>query len=142
MQLDTRLGSNKHHLSIPAPDRLSRALQVLAAAGVEWQSRMAVLTEEILAFSSIQGDTREYWPETSSVTLNNLRAVFDNADADNSGSLDVSEVRKCLGVLNVRNTCARECALQRWRDGQLPQLRLSLRSDSFTNSRCQTPRRQ
>ena len=78
--------------------------QVLASEGVQWQSRLAVLTEDILAFSSIKGDTREYWPEQSSVTLDNLRKVFDDHDVDNSGYLDASEVRECLGTLNVRLT--------------------------------------
>lgn len=37
--------------------------KVLAASGVQWQSRLAVLTKDILAFTSMNGDSRDYWPE-------------------------------------------------------------------------------
>ena len=75
--------------------------QVLAAEGVLWQSRLGVLTEKVLAFTSLQGNDRDYWPETGSCSLESLRSVFDNADQDRSGVLDVSELRECLGVLKV-----------------------------------------
>ena len=37
--------------------------KVLASSGVQWQSRLAVLTKDILAFTSMNGDSRDYWPE-------------------------------------------------------------------------------
>ena len=74
--------------------------QVLAAEGVLWQSRMGVLTDKVLAFTSLQGNDRDYWPETH-CSLESLRTVFDNADKDRSGVLDVSELRECLGILKV-----------------------------------------
>ncbi len=73
---------------------------MLAAEGVLWQSRMGVLTEDTLAFTSLQGHDRDYWPETG-CSLERLRTVFDNADKDKGGFLDVSELRECLGVLKV-----------------------------------------
>ena len=78
--------------------------KVLAASGVQWQSRLAVLTQNMLAFTSINGESRDYWPEESSITLDNLREVFEEADQDKSGYLDAAEVKTCLGRLNMPNS--------------------------------------
>eukprot|EP00277_Geminigera_cryophila_P032729 CAMPEP_0173126910 /NCGR_PEP_ID=MMETSP1102-20130122/57457_1 /TAXON_ID=49646 /ORGANISM="Geminigera sp., Strain Caron Lab Isolate" /LENGTH=740 /DNA_ID=CAMNT_0014036387 /DNA_START=163 /DNA_END=2382 /DNA_ORIENTATION=+ len=78
--------------------------KVLAADGVKWQSRFAVLTQDILAFSSISRETRDYWPAQSNVTSDNLRVVFDEHDKDNSSCLDKAEIQSCLATLNMPNS--------------------------------------
>ena len=78
--------------------------KVLTADGVEWQGRFAVMTENELCFSSLKGETKEYWPEDTPCSDEELRAVFTRADADGTGTLDESEVQGCLAELNMPNS--------------------------------------
>lgn len=78
-------------------------VQVLSTSGMSYQRFMAVLTEDVLAFSSIKGDKLGYWPENSNLKEEVLRQVFDKHDEDGSGCLDASELQSCLGTLNLPN---------------------------------------
>lgn len=84
-------------------DAESIMFQVLSTSGTSYQRFMAVLTEDVLAFSSVKGDKLGYWPENSALNQETLRQVFDEADTDGSGCLDANELQKCLGILNLPN---------------------------------------
>ena len=80
--------------------------KVIYGKGEKWQSHLAVLTKDMLAFSSFDG-TRALFPPEVHVTMEMTRAKFDEYDVDKSGCLTWEEIKNCLSDLNLQNADAR-----------------------------------
>jgi hypothetical protein len=82
--------------------------KVFYGKGEQWQRHLAVLTVDILAFSTFDGThLLSLFPEEFHDTIEMTRAKFDEHDVDKSGCLSWEEIKKSLSDLNLQNSDAR-----------------------------------